>query len=162
MKKFDLMPVIGIFLGITVLLLAIFNNAGAGGIVFFIQIASILIVGGGTISAVIISFSFQEVKSIPKVLRESFQLQKQDLNDLIDTFIDLSGKARREGLLSLEASADEVEDPFIRKGVLLAVDGIEPEVIKDIMMAEVVAMEERHRKDELCLRRQGNLLQHGE
>ncbi|GAE32398.1 flagellar motor protein MotP [Halalkalibacter hemicellulosilyticus] len=155
MKKFDLMTVIGIFLGISVLLLAIFNNAGAGGVVFFIQIASILIVGGGTTAAIIISFSLQELKVMPKVLKESFQSHNHDLNDLIDTFVDLSGKARREGLLSLEASADEVEDPFIRKGVLLAVDGIEPDVIKDIMMAEVVAMEERHRKGRALLEKAG-------
>ncbi|ARK31745.1 flagellar motor protein MotP [Halalkalibacter krulwichiae] len=151
MKKFDITTPIGIIVGISVLLLAVFSNAGASGLIFFIQLASVLIVGGGLIAGLIINFSFTELKILPKVLRESFRDQDHDLRILIDTFVDLSGKARREGLLALEAGLDEVEDPFIKKGILLAVDGIEPDVIKDIMMAEVVAMEERHRKGRAIL-----------
>ncbi len=146
MKKFDFLTVVGIFVGISVLLLAIFSNAGPSGVVFFIQIASFLIVFGGTIAATIINFTIADIKILPKVFMESFRHEDHNLNRLIDTFVDLSGKARREGLLALEAGLEEVEDPFIKKGVLLAVDGVEPDVIKDIMMAEVVAMEERHRK----------------
>ncbi len=146
MKKFDILTPIGIILGITVLLLAVFSDSGPSGLVFFIQIASILIVVGGVIAAIVITFSMAELKVVPKVLMEAFRTENHDLQQLIDTFVDLSGKARREGLLALEAGLDDVEDPFIKKGVLLAVDGIEPDVIKDIMMAEVVAMEERHRK----------------
>ncbi len=146
---------IGVFLGITVLLLAVFSNSGPSGLVFFIQIASVLIVFGGLIAALIITFSFSELKTVPKVLKESVQTQDHDLEGLIDTFIDLSGKARREGLLALEVGLEEVKDPFIKKGVLLAVDGIEPDVIKDIMMAEVVAMEERHRKGRAIIEKAG-------
>ncbi|WP_100373794.1 flagellar motor protein MotP [Bacillus sp. FJAT-45037] len=155
MKKFDILMPIGVFLGITVLLLAVFSNSGPSGLVFFIQIASVLIVFGGLIAALIITFSFSELKTVPKVLKESVQTQDHDLEGLIDTFIDLSGKARREGLLALEVGLEEVKDPFIKKGVLLAVDGIEPDVIKDIMMAEVVAMEERHRKGRAIIEKAG-------
>ncbi|MDE5415881.1 flagellar motor protein MotP [Alkalihalobacterium chitinilyticum] len=155
MKKFDILTVIGIFVGISVLLLAIFSNSGPSGVVFFIQIASILIVFGGTIAATVINFTIADVKLLPKVFMEAFRHEEHDLNKLIDTFVDLSGKARREGLLALEAGLEEVEDPFIKKGVLLAVDGIEPDVIKDIMMAEVVAMEERHRKGRAIIVKMG-------
>ncbi|RSL32923.1 flagellar motor protein MotP [Salibacterium salarium] len=146
MKKFDIMTPIGIVVGIVTLLFAVFTNAGLGSVVFFIQVASMSIVLGGVIAALLVGFSGQELKLIPTITREAFRKQDLDLNQLIDTFSDLSTKARREGLLALEASLDEVEDPFIKKGVLLAVDGIEPDIIKDIMMAEVVAMEERHKK----------------
>ncbi|OLO40219.1 motility protein A [Alkalihalophilus pseudofirmus] len=155
MKKFDFLTVVGIFVGISVLLLAIFSNAGPAGVVFFIQIASFLIVFGGTIAATIINFTIADIKILPKVFMESFRHEDHNLNRLIDTFVDLSGKARREGLLALEAGLEEVEDPFIKKGVLLAVDGVEPDVIKDIMMAEVVAMEERHRKGRAIIIKMG-------
>jgi chemotaxis protein MotA len=155
MKKFDIMTPIGIVVGVVVLLLAVFSNSGPSGIIFFIQIASILIVVGGLISAIVITFSVSELKMVPKVLGEAFRTEKHDLQQLIETFVELSGKARREGLLALEVGLDQVEDPFIKKGVLLAVDGIEPDVIKDIMMAEVIAMEERHRKGRAIIEKAG-------
>ncbi|RSL34252.1 flagellar motor protein MotP [Salibacterium salarium] len=156
MKKFDIMTPIGLVLGIITLLFAVFTNAGLGSVVFFIQVASLSIVVGGLIAALLIGFSKQELKLIPKITREVFKEQDHDLNELIDTFSDLSTKARREGLLALEASLDEVDDPFIKKGVLLAVDGIEPDIIKDIMMAEVVAMEERHKKGRRIFEKAGD------
>ncbi|WP_100405133.1 flagellar motor protein MotP [Bacillus solitudinis] len=155
MKKFDIMTPIGIILGVVVLLMAVFSNAGPSGLIFFIQLASVLIVVGGLVSAIVITFSLPELKTIPKILREAFRTENHDLQKLINTFVDLSGRARREGLLALEAGLEDVEDPFIRKGVLLAVDGIEPDIIKDIMMAEVIAMEERHRKGRSVLEKAG-------
>lgn len=155
MKKIDLLTPIGLMLGVFVLLLAVFSNSGPSGLIFFIQISSILIVGGGVFAAIVITFSFAELKAVPKVVREAFRTEDHDLQELIETFVELSGKARREGLLALEAGLDDVDDPFIKKGVLLAVDGIEPDVIKDIMMAEVVAMEERHRKGRAIIEKAG-------
>src|SRR5699024_11778790 len=70
---------------------------------------------------------------------------------LIQLFINLSERARREGLLALENEAEEIEDPFIKKGMLLAVDGIEPEVIQEILDAEITSMEERHSQGRLIL-----------
>ncbi len=155
MKKLDLLTPIGVFLGVTVLLLAIFSNAGPSGVVFFIQVASLLIVFGGLISAILINYSIEDIKLVPKVVKESFRRDDHDIEQLIETFVNLSGRARREGLLALEAGIEDVDDPFIRKGVLLAVDGIEPDVIKDIMMAEIIAMEERHRKGRAILNKAG-------
>lgn len=58
-------------------------------------------------------------------------------------------------MLSLENELEEVKDRFIRKGILLAIDGIEPEVIQDIMNAEIIAMEERHEKGRRILEKAG-------
>lgn len=148
MKKFDIFTPIGIFVGLTLVLFAIFINSdrGMSDVVYFIQISSILIVIGGLTAAILINFSVADLKLVPKVFAETFRSEPKDLPHLINTFVNLSTRARREGLLALEAQLEEVDDPFIQKGVLLAVDGIEPDIIKDIMMAEVVAMEERHRK----------------
>ncbi|MBU9721097.1 MULTISPECIES: flagellar motor protein MotP [Bacillaceae] len=156
MKKLDLLTPIGIFIGLTMVMLAIYTNAaGTGSFQSFFQVTSLLIVLGGLTAAILINFSIQDLRLLPKVIKETFQTRESNLRELIDKFVDLSTKARREGLLALEAGIEDVEDPFIEKGVMLAVDGIEPEVIKDIMMAEVVAMEERHRKGRLIIEKAG-------
>lgn len=152
-KKLDLLTPIGIILGLTVVLLAIFSVGGS--IMNYIQLASILIVFGGVFAALLVSFSWQDLKTLPRIVRETFQLSTYDLKELINTFVDLSTKARREGLLALEVGIEEVDNPFIKKGILLAVDGIEPDIIKDIMMAEVIAMEERHRKGRVIFEKAG-------
>ncbi|WP_240374588.1 flagellar motor protein MotP [Bacillus piscicola] len=155
MKKLDLLTPVGIILGLVTMLFAVFINADMGSVIFFVQIASFLIVVGGLAAALLINFSIQEIKLLPRVTREAFHYEEHNLTQLIDTFVTLATKARREGLLALEAGLEEVDDPFIKKGVMLAVDGIEPDVIKDIMMAEVVAMEERHQKGRLLYEKAG-------
>ncbi|MBM7096410.1 MULTISPECIES: flagellar motor protein MotP [Alteribacter] len=155
MKKLDYFTPIGIFVGLTMILFAIFFNAGPGNFHFFVQWTSIVIVLGGLSAAILINFSKQELALLPKVFKEVFHSKDYDLQNLITTFKSLSTKARREGLLALEMGLEEVEDPFIEKGVLLAVDGIEQETIKDILMAEVVAMEERHRKGRYIIEKAG-------
>ncbi|WP_096436166.1 flagellar motor protein MotP [Alteribacter populi] len=155
MKKLDFLTPIGLFVGLTMILFAVLSNAGPGNMHYFLQWTSIVIVLGGLAAAILINFSLNDLKLLPKVFKETFQSQNHDLKQLISTFVDLSTKARREGLLALEMGMDEVKDPFIEKGVLLAVDGIEQDTIKDIMMAEVVAMEERHRKGRLIIEKAG-------
>src|SRR5699024_7218316 len=90
-----------------------------------------------------------------KVIREAFNKKDQRLPDLIDLFIHLSDRARREGILSLENELEDVEDPFIKKGVLLAVDGVEPDVINDIMNAEITAVEDRHYRGRVIIEKAG-------
>ena len=146
MKRNDLLTPIGIFIGITMIMFGIFSSGGLTGVVSFVQISSIVIVLGGLAAAILINFNLEEIKLTGKVLKEAFNRDEQNLRELIDLFVRLSERARREGLLALETELDEVEDPFIKKGILLAVDGIEPEVINDIMNAEISAIEERHRR----------------
>ena len=63
-----------------------------------------------------------------------------------ETIIELSNVARKEGLLSLEEASAELEDPFLRKGVLLIVDGTDPELVRAIMDTELTSVDNRHRK----------------
>lgn len=144
MRKRDILTPIGITLGFVMIMLAIMSNAGRSGVASFLDVASIFIVIGGLIASLLINFKLEQIKLARRVISESFYKTDQRLPELIDLFIHLSERARREGLLALENELEEVEDPFIRKGILLAVDGIEPEVINDIMHAEINAMEERH------------------
>lgn len=144
MKKSDVLTPIGITLGFMMIMLAILANSGASGLSSFLDISSIFIVIGGLMASLMINFKMEQIKLSGSVFKEAFQKTDRQLLELIDLFILLSERARREGILALENEMDNVEDTFIRKGMLLAVDGIEPEVIQDIMNAEITAMEERH------------------
>jgi chemotaxis protein MotA len=155
MKKLDVLTPIGVVVGFLFIAFAIITNAGVTGFSSFVDLPSVFVVIGGLIAAMLVSFSIKELKQLGKVMRESFRDEEYDLRGLIRTFVTLSEKARREGLLALEAEVEEVEDPFIRKGVLLAVDGIEQDVIVDIMNAEIIALEERHRKNKSLLDKAG-------
>ncbi|WP_337018356.1 flagellar motor protein MotP [Oceanobacillus massiliensis] len=149
MRKRDILTPIGITLGFIMIMLAILTNSGTGGLASFADIPSIFVVIGGLIASMLITFKKEQIKMTGKVLKEAFNKNDMQLPELIHLFIRLSERARREGILALENELEDVEDPFIRKGILLAVDGIEPEVITDIMNAEITAMEDRHYKGRL-------------
>jgi chemotaxis protein MotA len=155
MKKFDLLTPIGILFGIIVISLSITSNRGIESFLKFIDLSSILIVLGGVIAAMFVSFSLKDMKLLATVIRQAFKKNEYHLGELINTFTHLSNRARREGLLALETEIDELDDPFMKKGILLAVDGVEQEVIIDVMNAEIAAMEERHRKGRSLLEKAG-------
>jgi chemotaxis protein MotA len=64
----------------------------------------------------------------------------------IKNIIDLSNVARKEGLLSLEEAANNLEDEFLKKGILLIVDGTDPELVRAILETELTCVESRHKK----------------
>lgn len=155
MRKRDLLTPIGITLGFIMIMIAIINNGGTEGAASFIDISSIFIVIGGLAASMLINFKMEQIKLANKILLEAFHKNDLKLSELIRLFIRLSERARREGLLALENELEDVDDPFIRKGILLAVDGIEPEVINDIMNAEITAMEDRHYKGRSLIEKAG-------
>lgn len=155
MKKRDILTPIGITLGFIMIAMAIISNSGSSGLASFLDAASILIVIGGLMASLLINFKMKQIKLAGSVLKESFYQNDQRLPELIALFIRLSERARREGILALENELEEVDDAFIRKGILLAVDGIEPDVINDIMKAEITAMEERHFQGRTIIEKSG-------
>ncbi|WP_067841499.1 flagellar motor protein MotP [Amphibacillus sediminis] len=156
MKKTDILTPIGITLGFIMISFGIIMNSGSfTGFIAFVDISSVVIVLGGVMAAILINFNVNQVKLTGRVLKESFNQNQYNLEDLIELFERLSERARREGLLALENEIENVEDSFIKKGVLLAIDGIEPEVIQDIMTAEITAMEDRHSKGRQIIEKAG-------
>lgn len=146
MRKRDILTPIGITLGFMMIMLGILTNSGTQGVASFADIPSIFIVIGGLIASMLITFKKEQIKLTGAIFNQAFHKNDTQLPELISLFIRLSERARREGLLALESEIEDVKDPFIRKGILLAVDGVEPEVMKDILNAEITAMEERHYK----------------
>lgn len=138
----DLATIAGIVLGFTLIVGAIIVD---GGIVFFIDVKSLMIVCGGTLAATLISFPLGKVFGVIKVLRNAFLTRSTSPMEAIRQLVQFAEKARREGILSLENVVNEVQDEFLRSGIRLAVDGVEPTLIKDILHTELAFIEDRHR-----------------
>ncbi len=107
--------------------------------------AALIIIFLGTIASVTIGFPAKDIKKIPKLLKIIFSEQEiPQIKDLIPLFTEWANLARREGILFLESRVDEVEDPFLRNGMKLVIDGQSPEFIRDVMNEQLNALEERH------------------
>lgn len=145
MKKFDILTPIGIVLGFALIVLAVVLASGFAGLPIFISLSSIVTVVGGLIASILVHYGIDELKELPTAFKKAFYKDEEDIRDLVELFIDLSTVARREGLLALDNKVDELEDEFIKKGILLTVDGLEAEQIKEILSAEIVAVEERQK-----------------
>lgn len=155
MSKRDILTPIGITIGFMMISAAILSSGGREGFVTFVDISSVFIVIGGLIGSLLINFKFEQIKLFFRVFKEAFKKNDQQIPELIHLFVKLSERARKEGLLALEDEITDEEDEFIKKGVLLAIDGIEPEVINEIMNAEIIALEDRHHKGRILLEKAG-------
>ncbi len=109
-----------------------------------IGIPAAVIVFGGSFGATVLSNRFSTVMAIPKAISKLISDKKADLTRIVADFVGLADKARREGLLSLEEQAQELEDPFMRKGVMMLVGGTDPEVIEAVLESDTHAMKKRH------------------
>ncbi|WP_102345258.1 flagellar motor protein MotP [Bacillus sp. Marseille-P3661] len=157
MRRNDIATVIGLIAAVVFVMFGIFSGSGFAGLQYFWDLPSVFIVIGGTAASLLTSFTLPELKNTFKVIKQGFSQHDQDIEGLISTFVTLSDRARREGLLALETEMESVDDEFIKKGVLLAVDGIEPDVISDILNAEIIAMEDRHKLNRSILDKGGEM-----
>ncbi|MCR3922092.1 MAG: MotA/TolQ/ExbB proton channel family protein [Firmicutes bacterium] len=142
MKKMDILTVLGIIFG---LLLVLISIATKGSLAIFFDPASLMITVGGSFSALLIRFQFEQVRLVFNITKNAFFTEASSISDIIAVFVRLGLKARKEGLLSLEDDIEKMMDPFMKKGLQMVVDGMAPEVIKDIMYTELDSLEARHR-----------------
>lgn len=108
------------------------------------DVPSVAIVFGGVFGAMFIGYPLKTTLGIFKVMGKAFKPPKVDNIATIDILVKFSEKARREGLLSLEAEISQIEDAFLKKGLQMVVDGTDPELVKNILDNELGAMENRH------------------
>jgi chemotaxis protein MotA len=140
---------IGSAAGLVIVLIGIFLGMimkGADPVSMFTNVAALLIVIVSSFGAVVLSNPLPVTTSALKALVKIFLPgPPPDVPGTIDTLTGYADKARREGLLALEADLDGVEDRFLRSGMRLAVDGHEPAVVKQIMLADIKGMKDRHK-----------------
>jgi chemotaxis protein MotA len=108
--------------------------------------AAFLIIIGGTISTLMVAFPFNEFKKIPKLLQIALLQRKAPSKvEQIALLVRCAEIAKKEGLLALEEIAIEADDPFLKKGLEMIIDGNEAEFIEEVMLDEVAAMDQRHK-----------------
>ena len=110
----------------------------------FIDIPALMVVLGGTGGASLASVGMPSMKRVPALYKLAFSSEPPDMRGRLDLLVSLADKARREGLLALDSTLGDIDDPFTRNALQLVVDGADPEMVHAIMEAEVDSMAARH------------------
>lgn len=139
----DLATVIGLILAIVGIVGGNVLEGGNPGAL--VNLPGFMIVIVGTLGAVMISQPLAVMIGLPKfILKAFFGGEKHNSAETVDLFVNMADKARREGLLALEADVDNIHEGFTRKGVQLMIDGTDPELLREIMEIEAESMKHRH------------------
>jgi chemotaxis protein MotA len=140
----DLASVIGIVLALG----AIFGSMimEGGNPAALLHPGPMLLVFGGTIGVTMIGYTMKDVTGLAKVVLKAYMPgPPPETGETIAQMVSFADKARRDGLLALEEEAKNIEDPFLKRGIQMAIDGTDPEVVRDVMETEVAAIKERHK-----------------
>lgn len=139
----DIFLIMGIVLGAAAVVVGMIVKGASIGVL--LNPAAIIIIFIGTFAAVMNSFPKEEFLNIPKILKALFkEKEKHDPAAMVEQIADMSRRARKEGLLSLEAGLPSIENKFLRTGLGLVIDGVEHNYIKEVLEAEIAGVEERH------------------
>jgi chemotaxis protein MotA len=137
----DRSTTIGISAGLGLITLSILLEGGLGS---FVSISSLIIVLGGVIASSLVNYPQEDLLNVQKALQKAFNGKKIDLLRHIEMFTIFSRRARRNGLLVLDEDIRYIDDPFLKSGLELAIDGISEENLIHILNDEILQMEKRH------------------
>ena len=144
----DLASILGLVLAIALVIIAMMlgQEDPIGAVMGFFDAPSVMITIGGSFCAVLTMNTLSEFIGGIKSIKLIFKMYAENTGEMIQRIIDLSNVARKEGLLSLEEAAADLDDDFLKKGILLIVDGTDPELVRAIMETELMSLEERHKE----------------
>lgn len=130
------------------LLLAVGSILGAdvldgGNLAALLNPSAALLVIGGTIGATAVSHSMGEVAAIPRLILRALREKRADPQAMIEQVVAFAVKARREGLLSLEAELADLDQPFLRRGLQMVVDGADPDMVRGVLETDIASAERR-------------------
>ncbi len=149
----DISTLLGIVIGFGLVLTAM---AGGGGLAWFINAPSAMIVVGGTVGATLINYPMSDIIGVVKVAKNVFFGKEMKPEKIIEMLVDISKASRRDGILALEDKVKDIKDPFFAKGITLMVDGIEPAALSRILQTELEFISERHRQGAEIFTTMGN------
>ena len=138
----DLATMLGIVFAFGMVMMAIMSGSGLG---TFINMPGAMIVIGGTLGATMINYPLGDVIGVMKVGMKAVFAKTASTPGVITDFVEYATRARREGILALESATAEVKDEFLKKGLQLTVDGLEPQAIEEILQTEIDYVEARHK-----------------
>lgn len=141
----DFSGIIGLIAGVGLIVQGIFAGAESTEVIWnFIDAGSLAITVGGTFAATIMSYPFGTFKYIPSHFKIMFKSSKEKPQDYIEKVVEYAQEARRKGLLTLEDKANEEDDEFFKNSIMLIVDAIEPNKVKEMLYNELDCLEQRH------------------
>ncbi len=150
MTQLDIATLIGILVGFVLMIFGMVFDSKTGlnfsAVGNFIDIPSLLITFGGAFTSILTMRNVKDYVAGLKSISKAFKVAKYEESATIKQIIDLSNVARKEGLLALEEAAGGIEDEFMKKGLLLIVDGTEPDLVRGILETDLVCIEARHKK----------------
>ncbi len=150
----ELSTVLGITVGIGAVAVGMVLKGAS--LIALVNPAAFLIIFVGTAAALLNAFSIAQIKKFPVLMKKLFQKQKlMPKHELMSRLVEMSQKARREGLLALEPMLEEITDPFLKSGLSMSIDGLDPELVSDVLALDIHLMEERHRSGALIFSQAG-------
>ena len=138
----DLGTVVGLVLIIVLLLASMMMGVG---LMPYVDIPSVMIVVGGSIGALMISFKPSQMKAFTKIFMIAIKPPQEDMAALIKKLVDFATKARKDGILALESDVNNEENKFLKKGLSMAIDGSEPDTIRELLEIEIEQTSNRHK-----------------
>lgn len=141
----DIATILGLVLALTVIVAALILDGGSPAELFAAP-AAIILIFGGSMGATIITSPMKTVLKLPQFIMQAFKTNKFDTKGDIELLTKLADKARREGLLALEEDSRKITDKFLKKGIMMVVDGVEPEQVSAIMETTIDQMRSRHKQ----------------
>ncbi|GFM35381.1 motility protein A [Desulfovibrio psychrotolerans] len=148
----DIATLVGILGALGLIVGAIAMGGAMGG---FVDIPSLIVVVGGTFAVAFVMFPLKTMLGAAKVIMKTFFAKPPDLTQSIQTIIGLAEKARKESLVALEKV--QVDNAFMKRGVLLVSDGTEESLVRSIMEMEMANMIKRHRTGQEILKGLGTM-----
>jgi chemotaxis protein MotA len=112
----------------------------------FINPSAILLIFGATFGATIASTSLKQFMTFPKLVGMAMKPRVSDIASVREMLVKFAERARREGLLALESDVEGIHDTFIRHGLQMVIDGLEPDTVEEILEIEIESMQARHHK----------------
>ena len=150
----DVSTILGLVLAFGAMGGALAIMAGHGGnvnLAGFIDPPAIIMVVGGTLCVTLVGFPMKRVFAMLGAIRKVLFFRPENPARLIEEIVTLAEIARRDGLLALESRTKEIQDPFIALGIEMAVDGIKPETVEEVMRTEIESMQARHHEGKKVL-----------
>lgn len=146
--------VIGVALGIGAVIIGMALKGASP--TALINPAAFMIIFVGTAAALFNAFPMEQVRNFPVLVKKLFKQQELlPKPELLTLFVELSQIARREGILALESRLEDIKDPFLKNGMSMVIDGMDVDFVRDVLDADIEAMEERHRAGALVFAQAG-------
>jgi len=136
---------LGTVIGLVLILALLFGSMAMGvGIGAYIDVPSALIVIGGSIGALMVSFKPEQMKQFTKIFMIAIKPPQTDKPELIKKLVEFATKARKDGILALEGDVNNEENEFLKKGLSMAIDGNEPDTIRELLEIDMEQTSTRH------------------